>query len=391
MKPFPSLSRIIRLGLFCVVVLFSCHKVSNETDPGNPQNPPQSSLSSDALSDHLQFDNGVKHQGSAPQGPSGSSLKISFEDTLFLADRVKMPVKFLHMDTTQNVSGIFLQVQAVVNGSFASYYYDVPEVPIVDSSDTVSIILIGFDPTDVKSPTSFNIRIIPYNKDHQPIDEAVKPVKISPHHVNPNGSNGSCGLVTAQNETWDWVMSYMMKGTFTATPETIFGGDGQFVNGSCCNGFSVYGFCPGTRTTNARLHFNTFYQIAGEQLSFFDDKGFERRTVERGANPLPDSSDFCLPFEGRVSNFLSETFYEGHYVVTPANLPSDLQDYHDSLALQMTTESTTPQFSGYGNGGGIIHYLDCRNLVLIGVDPEGFGQHLVKIYQTGIFEKWFEF
>jgi len=204
-------------------------------------------------------------------------------------------------------------------------------------------------------------------------------------------SSGKCGLVNLQNETWDWVMSYREKSTFTSTPEMIYGGDGQYIGGSCCGGFSVYGFCPGESKPNSRLHFNTFYQIAGEQLSFFDDGGFERRTVERGANPIPDSSNFCSVFEGRVRPFLTEVFYSGHYELSPVTLPSVLKDLHDSTALIMTTETTTPKNSGFGNGGGVIHYLDCRSLVLIGIDPEGFGQNLVKIYHSAIFEKWVEF
>lgn len=387
MKPILSIFKHACLTIFCATLLFSCHKTDTAENPGNPQ----TTASADSLSNRLQFINSIKKQGTIPQGPSASSLKISFEDTLYLVDQVKIPVKFLHMDTTQNVSGIFLQVGAVVGGSLASYYYDVPEAAVVDSSDTVSVIMIGIDPTNLKLPVSFNITITPYNSSGQPIDQAVRPVKIVEHTTDPKGKRGACGLVTAQNETWDWVMSYMEKSTFTSTPEKIFGADGQNINGSCCNGVSLYGICPGERDPNTHLHFNTFYQIAGEQLSFFDDLGFERRTVERGANPLPDSSNFCSSFEGRVSPFLNETFYSGHYTVTPVNLPPDLQQYHDSLQLRLTTESTIPQGGGYGNGGGIIHYLDCQSLVLIQVDLEGFGQNLIKIYRTGIFEKWFEF
>lgn len=383
MKPIPPGAL---LAAFCVTLLFSCHKKGTSPDPTNPQTSP----SADSLSDRLQFISATKNQGPIPKAPSGSSLKISFEDTLFLVDQIKMPIKFLHMDTTQNVSGVFLQVQGLIGGSFASYYYDVPELAATDSSDTVSVIMIGIDPTDLELPTSFNIVITPYNSSHQPIDSAIKPVKIVPHKTNPKGSSGKCGLVNPQDETWDWVMTYI-ENTFTSTPEMVYGADGQTVQGSCCAGISVYGICPGERLPNSHLHFNTFYQIAGEQLSFFDDGGFERRTVERGANPLPDSSNFCDPFEGRVSTFLNETFYSGHYIVTPETPPTKLQGFHDSLRVSLTTETTTPKGGGFGNGGGFIHYLDCGSLVLIQPDLEGFGQDIVRIYHSAIFEKWVEF
>ena len=57
----------------------------------------------------------------------------------------------------------------------------------------------------------------------------------------------------------------------------------------------------------------------------------------------------------------------------------------------MTTQVRDPQSGGYGNGGGVIHYLNCNSLVLIQQDLEGFGQHLYKIYHSSIFEKWYEF
>ena len=379
----------------CLLLLFSCHKKEDSPGPGpgptpNPGNQ-QTQASADSLSDRLQFINSTKQKGSIPAAPSGSGLKTSLGDTLFLVDQVKMPIKFLHMDTTKNVSGVFLQVQAVVGGSFASYYYDVPELATADSTDTVSIVMVGIDPTNLKLPTSFNIVITPYNSSHQPIDSAIKPVKIVEHKTNPKPTSGKCGIVNPQDQTWEWVMTYQEKGTFTSTPEMVYGGEGQYVGGSCCGGFSVYGICPGERKPNSRLHFNTYYQIAREELSFFDDGGFERRTVERGANPLPDSSDFCGVFEGRVSTFLTEVFYTGHYVLQPASLPADLSNLHDSVAVVLNTESSTPKNSGFGYGGGIIHYLDCSSLVVISVDPEGFGQHLVKIYHSAIFEKWVEF
>lgn len=392
MRSFLSLANRSLIAAVCMLSLFSCHKkeLDPEPQPG-PGNGGQTSLAPDSLSDRLQFNSATKIQGTIPTGGTPGSLKISFGDTLFLVDQVKMPIKFLHTDTTKNVAGIFLQVMGATGGSFAHYYYDVPELALADSSDSISIVLVGIDPTNLSLPSTFNVIITPYNSAHQPIDSAVKPVKIVDHKTNHKGKGSKCGIVNPQNETWDWVMSYREKSDFTSTPETVFGAEGQYIGGSCCGGLSVYGFCPGEHVPNSRLHFNTFYQIAGEQLSFFDNGDFERRTVERGANPIPDSSDFCGVFEGRVRPFLTEVFYSGHYTLESVTLPPDLQDLHDSTALVMTTETTTPKNSGFGNGGGIIHYQDCRSLVLIGVDPEGFGQNLVKIYQSAIFEKWIEF
>ena len=143
-------------------LISSCRKSGGD---GGTVVPPGGSPDADSLSDHLQFLKATKKQGSIPKGPSGSSLKISLEDTLYLVDQVVLPIKFQHLDTTQNVSGIFLQVEALVNGSpvDASNYYDVPEVPELDSSDTVSVIMVGINPTDLQLPLSFNVIITPYN------------------------------------------------------------------------------------------------------------------------------------------------------------------------------------------------------------------------------------
>jgi hypothetical protein len=393
MKFSIMLFKKICLLIFCIGFAVSCRKTGTD---GTPVNPGTSSPTADSLSDHLQFLKATKKQGTIPNGQAASSLKISFKDTLYLMDQVKGPIKFQHLDTTQNVAGIFLQVGAVINGSLvnASYYYDIPEAPKLDSSDTVSVIMIGIDPTSLKVPLTFNVTITPYNSSGLPIAQATRPVKIVEHTKDPKGKGGSCGLVIAQDETWDWVMSYMTNSAsfFSYTPEKVFGADGQRILGSCCDGnVSIYGNCPGLTLPNTDLHFNTFYQIASEQLSFFDDGGFERRTVERGANPLPDSSNFCLPFEGLVRPYLHETFYSGDYFYVPAILPPDLEMYHDSLILVLNVKETNPKGGGFGNGGGILHFIDCNSLVLIQQDLEGFGQHLYKIYKRRIFERWFEF
>jgi hypothetical protein len=375
------------VAVICMGILVSCHKTGGI---GGGSGNPQTSASADSISNHLLFENAVKKQGTIPQGPSNSSLKISFEDTLFLVDQIKLPIKFLHTDISQNVAGIYMQVHAALIGgpADASYYYDVPEVKDLDSSDTVSVVMVGIDPTDLQLPITFNVTITPYNSSGLPIAEDIKPVKIVPHNTDPKNT---CGLVFPNDDTWDWVMSYMEKSNFTSTPEKIWGGEGQDIGGSCCNGVSIYGACPGERVPNTHLHFNTFYQIASEQLTFYDNGEFDRRTVERGANPLPDSSNFCDPFEGRVDVFTNETLYHGHYTVAPGNIMTDIQQLHDSLVLQMNTEITDPKGGGYGNGGGVIHYIDCSSLVLIQQDLEGFGQHLYKIYHRRIFERWFEF
>jgi hypothetical protein len=396
MKSLIMLFRIFILAMLCTGITLSCRKTGSNENPPNPGGG-GSNPTADSLSNHLTFLKATKKQGLIPKAPSASSLKVSFEDTLFLADQVKGPIKFQHLDTSQNVAGIFLQVDALIGGPLeASYYYDIPEVPQLDSSDTVSVILVGIDPTGIKLPLSFNVTIVPYNSSGQPIAQAVRPVKIIEHTTDPK-SNNSCGLVLPTGEVWDWDFSYIQSPQldFYSNPDKVWGGEGQDILGSCCNGISIYGNCPGVTLPNTSLHFDTYYQIMSEQLIFNDDGTYFRKTTEIGTTPLPDSSNFCDPFAGLVHPFLNTTLFFGNYTVTPATIPPDLQNYHDSLKLSLQIISVTPKGGGFGNPGGIIHLLNCKtgDLRLIQVDLEGFQQHLYKFYKrkSVLIDKWFKF
>ena len=317
------------------------------------------------------------------QQPATSSLKISFADTLYLVDQVKLPIKFQHLDTTQNVAGIYIQVQAAAVGGpvDATYYYDVPEEPEVESSDTVSEIVVGFDPTDIQIPTTFNIRITPYDNKGLPISSIIRPVKIVKHTNNPNGT---CGLVLPVEEYWKWKLTYIVSKNpnknfdFYDDPFTVFGAEGQDIKGSCCSGYSVYGICPGLTQPNKTLHFDTYYAITRETFNFQNDGTYTRTTKETGANPVPDSSDFCGSSVGFIRYNPLVTAYGGNYSVTPA---PKLLPYGDSLKLTLLTSVSSPQYSGYGNGAGYIDLLDCEigYLILVQPNPDG-GQEIIRVY-----------
>jgi len=393
-------SSVLLLKIFCMALLFACSISSckkNNPGGGAPVNP-GGSANADTLSDHLQFFDAAKIQGTIPKGPSTNSLKISFKDTLYLMDQVKRPMKFLHTDTTQNVAGVYLQVYIGVAGGplGATYYYDVPEIPEMADNDTVSVVMVGFDPIGIRPPLTFDVKIIPYDKNKQPIAEAERPVKITDHTVDPNGNAGSCGLVLPSGEYWDWQCSYTYKEPlpnayfsgidFYSAPDKIWLPEGQDIKGSCCGGTSVYGICPGVRQPNASLHFATYYQIQKETFVFFDNGTYLRQTFEESPIPIPDSSNFCAGGEGIVKSNLNHTIYNGNWTISPVTLPPDLQaiqhfGYHDSLGLHLSQTSSSG--GGYGNGGGIIRQLECNtgDLFLIQVDPEGAGKHLYKWYE----------
>ncbi|MGZ8557612.1 MAG: hypothetical protein ACXWWC_04745 [Chitinophagaceae bacterium] len=401
MKRVVQLIKFSCIVLLCGGLMISCRKTN--VTPEDPVNPGDSTnAKADTISNHLKFFGSIKKKGTIPKGPAGSSLEMSFKDTLYLQDELKSPIKFLHKDTTKDVAGIYVQVHIGDIGKItnASYYYDAPETPEMEESDTVSVIMIGIDPDGLGLPLDFDITITPYDESGQPLGEANRPVKVNKPKVDPAGNAGSCGLVLQSGEHWEWVLSVIQAASpaqsvffdFYSDPYKVFEAEGQFIKGSCCNGYSVYGKCPGQSTTNSQLHFATYYQIMLEWLTFNDDGTFFRQTFEASPIPAPSESDFCGGGEGIVKPKVNHTTYDGNWTIHPATLPPDLQllAWHDSLSIDL--QQTSPYSGGYGNPGGIIHQLDCHTLVLIQPDPEGLGQHLYKFYsRVSLNLPWYPF
>ena len=367
MKCAIQLLKFAFVALFCSGLIFSCKKNDDE-DPVDPPPPTDTTgvvLHGDTILNHLQFLNATKITGAIPKGPSGSSLKISFKDTLYLSDKVKRPIKFLHKDTTQNVAGVFLHVTGGTGGTF---YYDVPEAPDMADSDTVSVILIGVDPEGLTgtgtgvppagpgSPVPFTVTIVPYGDDKQPIGTATKPGIIEKPKVNPTGS---CSLVTG--DYWDWDMSYIPlpdssgKFAFYNDPKKIWGLGGQNIRGCCANGVSSYS--ANCSVPNQRyLNFQTIFGDIEEIYQFFGDGTFVSYASRFYTTPEPQLSNFCGSGQGVVTTKNSAQTKNGTWSIGPASPLGK-----DSLYLDMlVTFSTTAGNAGYYIPRGIIHQLDCK-------------------------------
>lgn len=401
MKTTATLLKTLFMVALIYAWILSCKKDQSSPNNNNNNNGNNgTSANADTVSNHLQFFGAQRISGSSPKGPSGSSLKISFKDTLFLMDQVQIPIKFLHMDTTQKVSGVFIQVVGLQGGPLASDYFDIPNVAQMDStSDTVSVIMVGIDPNGLDLPFDFNITITPHGVNGDPITQITRPVRVVKHQKGPTSGSGGCSIVTPGITIWDWDGSYIISKKpgvsfdFYDEPNRVFNAGGQNIAGSCCAGASSYPFfCPQENKPNASLHFDTYYAITEERFVFNDQNSYFRRTTEDNPAPVPDSSNFCTGITGFIRAHTSITTYTGDYAIVPATVPPDLQVYHDSLAVQLT-QKTSSGGGGFGNGLGIIHQLDCDYgaLILIQPDLEGFGQHLFRIYtlRTPGDLKWF--
>lgn len=375
----PSL-QYASIVLFSAVLLFACRKTASDTNEPGIINPVDTVLVS-KLFERLQFNNPVKRGASAPGILTHSSLRKSFKDTLHLVDAVKIPVEFLHMDTTKNVAGLYVSYQG------GSFYYVAAELQEAEENDTVSVILIGFDPTDLELPVSFNITLTPYDKTGRPIDQITVPVKMDKSNDDPN-KPGICGLDLPPGDYWNWSMSYILdkdidKGySFMNYPNKVHGAGGQFIKGCCKDGKSFYNtICAVDTASQRRLHFPTFFQFPEESFNFSSNGTYDRTTIQETANPNPPASNFCGNGKGVVDFKSSIVIYIGKWSITSVTVPTDLKFFYTKrnyLTLQTTSSSGG---GGYGNPGGILHYLDCRYLMLILPDREGGGQHLYKIYK----------
>ena len=393
MKTTANVMRIIFAIALSGLFIFSCKK-SDTTPPNNNPGNTGSTGNIDSVSNRLQFLNAQKIHGTSPKGPAGSSVKISFRDTLYLVDEVKIPIQFLQKDSTKKITGVFLQVQGLQGGP-ASDYYDVPNVPQMDStSDTVAVILAGIDPDGLDLPFDFNITITPHGASDDPIVQITRPVRVVKHHNSPTAG---CSIVTPGVSAWDWDLTAIgstngVSGDFYG-PSRVFNRGGQDIRGSCCAGVSVYGICPGVDTPNASLHFHTFYRIAGDRFVFNDAGSYFRRSDEDVTTPVPDSSNFCGAITGFIRFNVNTTLYTGDYAIVPAQPIKSLPSAHDSLAVKLT-QKTKDGTGGFGNGAGVIHQLDCsiNALVLIQPDLEGFGQDVYRFYTLRVPGelKWFE-
>lgn len=387
MKRADTLLSLILLIGFTTILVLGCKK--DQDEPEEPvTNPPPSALA-DTLSNHLRLIRSTKKQGIAPSGPSSSTLKTSIRDTLFLSGNLPWPVQFLHTDPTKNVAGAWIQIRATASIGFASYYFEVPELRDMEESDTISVIMIEMNPDGLELPQTFETKIVPYDKDKQPLGETILPTKLDDPRVKLPGNGSSCGLPLQSNEHWSWEFSYVseldanLDFIFYNQPGKKFSNGGVDIEGSCCNGTSAWPqFCTGQLFHNQTLHFATYYTIKYENFWFLANNTFSRQTLEDSPVPLPEESDFCAGGSGKVKESLKLTDYYGTWEIRPISNPSSLPPAFAKNTHELRLTTTGGTGVGYGNPGGLIHQLDCELGFLVMVQGNGASWHqpLVKCY-----------
>jgi len=213
--------------LLCSGLIYSC---ADETvQPGDETETTLDENMVDRISEHLHLYDATRIMGDAPSVPSIHSLKISFQDTLYLMDTLPRPVKFLHTNPAENVGGVYIQVFVGGDGGIikASHHYDVPELESEADSDTVSVVMIGIDQTDLPLPIHCRIFMIPHKDDGTPIAAAIKEVVVQEEEEEVSSGNftGDCGLVLSPEQSWYWQLTVAYSGhpEFMYFPGTVFG------------------------------------------------------------------------------------------------------------------------------------------------------------------------
>ncbi len=399
MKILTQFLQFSGMTLFCGMLLLACNDPEATPEP-EPETPGLLTVEElEDWSNHLLFDSAIKIQGKIPSAPAGgSSLKFNIKDTLHLIPGTLIPIRFLHDENTE-IAGVYIQIH-YFNGSTnvvieAPHHYDVPEVA---GNDSTSTIMIGIDPEDLTdgvppAGSPFIIDIIPHGPGGEPLDKTEVPVIVEDLN-DPNGS-GACGIVNAEGEKWLWEWtSFIREGVkegieipdvfyFPYCGYGIFGGGfGQYIKGCCTDGESDYtaNCLPG----NVRsLTFPTGYMVQSESLTIRDNGTYSRLTSEVIVNPDPPASDFCSDGEGVVDKYTFTQTSEGNWtmknIASPKNYPFYVF-YATVDYLTLLPTSVTPS-GGFPNNGGIVHALDCYQLVVFVPDPEGKGNHVYKGYR----------
>lgn len=368
------------LMILAAALFFSCKKTPDQenNNPPGENDSTKVAVNADSISNHLRFKDAKKITGTIPKGPSGSSLKISFKDTLYLIDKWKIPVRFLHEDTTKNVAGVYMQVH--VGSTGGTFYYDVPEVADIATNDTVSMILVGIEPKGLEDPSGvppaggappFEITIVPHDPDGRPLDEVTVPVVIAEPAAD---LKGECGLITKPGEYWNWSMSFIPDpnnplGTdiFFNSPNKLWGLKGQNIRGCCTDGISEY--TANCDTANFRfLNFQTFFNWPNEIYKFIEDGTYAGLTEFISADPDPKASNFCGSDQGVVNEDFDRSFLEGTWKLS-------------SNSMLSTLGTSTPQAGSLAaRPDGIVDLVSCRLLIVIQPSGEGGNRDLVKFY-----------
>ena len=341
MKRYISVNTYLLVAIVgCFIALSTCTEdEGSDPDPkgnlnGNPNdstntnndNDPNTAIDANAISDNLILKDFTAINGSIPASSNLADLKLD-KDAIFLVEGIKNRIRILYPPNfATGSSSVYIQVAG------ADQYFDVP-LEEEESSDTVGVFYLEFDPDDWEPPFSFNIKIAPHDDSGTPIDESEKEVVVE------KKGDFSCSPSSPEPH-WDWIWT-TIDGNINSAP-----GHGRVtegaVNGCCLEGYTVDCIANGLPESEwISLDYVSTYRIEYEVLHFTTD--LQGGLMEITQNIDPSESDFCNGEPGYVYSFRDHLFW-GDYTYNPSNgqvqlsnLESRSQEiYLDAIDLTVT-------------------------------------------------------
>jgi hypothetical protein len=175
--------------------------------------------------------------------------------------------------------------------------------------DSIGIFYFDFDPSGWELPISFDLKIIPKDKNGTPLDEFEVPVLIEDHE------NISC-IIESNSTIWEWIYTER-NGQLVSAP--MFPSTTSGTVSGCCDrdGNSFYDNCINT-SSHRVVNYETIFMVSFEYLKFFSGGDVGGELSQFTQNVRPSESDFC---SGTAGYSKSNTYnpFVGKYTYDTSN------------------------------------------------------------------------
>lgn len=291
-------------GVFVILftlLMIACETGTEDEEP-TPDEPaiqvdPTSALNS------LKFENATKKAGDIPAPAVTADLKID-KDTIFLVEGFRNRVQVLYpKGLFSGVPSFYLQVEGTHE------HLDI-RMDEEESTDTVGVFYIDFDPDEIDPPATYKIKIAPHDDDGTPIEIIEKDVV-----VEKKGDNSCSPIYPSTNWRWLWTT---VNDIFYAGPNypvgTVAG-----VNGCCLEGYSVDCISNGIPESQwINMDYFAYSMVKYEEIAFSSDGAISGVMIETTQNIDPSESDFCNG-EPSYIHRTNENVFWGEYTYNAAN------------------------------------------------------------------------
>lgn len=328
-------------AMLALCLAAACKPEVPDPDP-DPDPSPDTTLSqeeADALLGAFGLHGDTLRPGPLPAAPDLPVLQMNGEDTFFTLPAIPMPLRIKH-PADQPAAGFWVGVR---NGSF---HY---ETPVADryEGDTISVIFIvvppDLIPPGAELPIHIPVEIIAYDEQREPIDKIERILTVEA----PNDPGCSIAIPPTTDSAW-------MYTWWSTTSWSVTGGSYEFLNlpsrpfvtetniEGCCDPTQPNGRCnPLSTTLNASVGFKGVYAINSEDLTFYTDGTYVRKTEEVKRNFDPTTTNWCAGIAG-FTTVRERVDYTGTHNATVPGVTE--------LVLGAGTQSC--DICGYGFTGG---------------------------------------